>query len=207
MAVVSVGNTALFESQVYDIPPQSTIDYMQNQAQSFMSSLMPTAANMFYNAVNTLYQEVDYTQMKQMARAYIRHVGNMFMRDEIQVLSNIGKLQHAPLAMQRWVMAEPTVRQLWIDQKVDGYSDTMKLVDAVTGFDHLDYRRVIDGLFLDDPDSDGLIAHNFYETEIAENDVALDVIDKSNILDTWERLRYELSRKKEDPTSKYNAAL
>lgn len=97
------------------------------------------------------------------------------MADEIQYISKIAEFQHAP-TMQRWIMAEPTVRQMYFDQKLDGYSDTYSTTDKTVGMMHLDYQKVIDGVYREDENGDISITefYNLYE----EHERPLDIMEQ-----------------------------
>jgi hypothetical protein len=111
----------------------------------------------------------------------------------------MGAMQQAPVVMQRWIMAEPTVRTLYHKQECDGFSDTYKdMSPGIVGEQHYDYRRVMDGVIQEDGDS---WCAKFYMDDLVEGDTPLIFRDKMDILSTWERVTMYIAAGDEDPTS------
>lgn len=109
--------------------------------------------------------------------------GLVAMDDYIQPIETFEGLQNANSVMQRWIMAHPETRQLYLDQNIDGYSDTYTNVfgDGV-GENDYNYRRVMDGVLQDDGKHS---YHRFYKEDLMDGDTALDHHDKVNILHTY----------------------
>lgn len=205
MSLISYGTTADFEAQWYGIPDQQAIQYMEQDRQRFLSNLLPTSQTIFKGLTDGIFGAIDYQEAFRRGRAFGRRVATLFMADEIQQFSKIAEFQHAPPVMQRWIMAEPTVRQLYLDQKVDGYSDTYTTTDHNVGMMHEDYQKVIDGVYREDENGDIVITefYNLYE----EDERPLDLMEQVDILNTWDMLKSYLAKGGDDPTSKYNASL
>ena len=114
--------------------------------------------------------------------------------------------------MQRYLMAEPTTRQMYIDQRCDGYSDTYVDVDPGTiGPAHYDYRRATDGLLMDSPTPDangdyGWTAVTYME-ELLPDDVELTLSEQVDIQYSWQWLKAIMAEGEQDPVSRYNADL
>lgn len=205
MSLISYGTTADFEAQWYGIPDQQAIQYMEQDRQRFLSNLLPSSQTIFKGLTDGIFGAIDYQEAFRRGRAFGRRVATLFMADEIQRISKIAEFQHAPITMQRWIMAEPTVRQMYFDQKVDGYSDTYVTKDQNVGMMHEDYQKVINGVYLEDENGDIVITefYNLYE----EDERPLDIMEQVDILDTWSMLKSYLAKGGDDPTSKYNASL
>ena len=208
MSLFSYGTSTEFEAQWYGIPDPTTINYLQAEQQRLQTNLVPFSAGMFKNMADSVYKTLNYEEMLRTARAFTRKISTLFMQNEIQPLQTMAELQHAPLVMQRWLMAEPLTRQMWLDQKIDGYSDTYRSEDKTVGMNNTDYCKVIDGLYLEDANGD-LVMHNIYGLydDDHPNTRPLDITEQIDILDSWALLRTHFKMGKEDPTSKYNSML
>lgn len=205
MSLISYGTTADFEAQWYGVPDHQTIQYIEQDRQRFLSNLLPTSQNLFHSMKDSIYAAIDYKEAFRRGRAFGRRVATLFMADEIQQYTRMAEFQHAQPQMQRWIMAEPTVRKMYFEQRVDGYSDTYVTTDRNVGLMHDDYQKVIDGVYIENENGDIVINEffNLYE----EHEQPLDFTEQVDILNTWDLLRAYLAKGGDDPTSKYNASL
>ena len=86
--------------------------------------------------------------------------------------------------MARYVMANPTIRTLYQQNKCDGYSDSYTdLYPGTIRDDHYDYQRVMDGVVNFDTQDDRWEIK--YYTDYSDQDEELSPEDKFTILDTW----------------------
>jgi hypothetical protein len=115
-------------------------------------------------------------------------------------------MQNASLTMQRWIMAEPTVRTLFHKQLCDGYSDTyVDMYPGRVGEDHYDYRRVMNGVVVPHEERGG--DATTYMEDLIPDDVELDLNDQIDIISSWQFIQAKVAERNEDPTSKYNGTL
>lgn len=207
MAMLVTGGFDTFEAAIFGRQHPNVVNFLQQQFEAASAPLQGAAAQ-FMEASKAIYERVNNSDTMRMARAAMNRVNSLWLSDEIQPLLNLAHLQNAPLTMQRWIMAEPTIRNLYVKQAADGYSDTYVNVHGKdVGEYHYDYRRVMDGIV----DLDANVEEDAWESvtyveELAEGDRDLDLSEQRSILDTWEALRREM-RENNDPTSKYNASL
>jgi len=98
-------------------------NYLYNQMQA-----IPQVFNEFsqrvYNGLQSSYNFVtdkltQYGIMNQIKSNGVSIIDNYY--DNIQSFTDA---QNANMLMQRWIMANPNVRQLYLDQNLDGYSAT-----------------------------------------------------------------------------------
>ena len=104
------------------------------------------------------------------------------------------------------IMAEPTLRRMYHQQQVDGYSENyVDVQPGKVGEDHYDYRRVTNGVFMQDEDGEWS-AKTYYE-DLLEGSGEFDFLEQVDILRTWEQMRIQLAKRKDDPTSRWNSSL
>lgn len=205
MSLISYGTTQDFEAQWYGIPDQQTIQYIEQDRQRFLTNLLPTSQNLFKGLTDGIFGAIDYQEAFRRGRAFGRRVATLFMADEIQQFHKMAEFQHAPPVMQRWIMAEPTTRQMYFDQRLDGYSDTYTTTDRNVGLMHEDYQKVIDGVYIENAEGD-IVIHEFFNL-YGDHERPLDFTEQVDILNTWDLLKAYLAKGGDDPTSKYNASL
>lgn len=209
MALVIQGDTNVFNALVYGQERHpGTMAYLQGQMQSFTGALTDFGKQFMTNA-QAVYDQFNSTEAIRAARAAIRRFDSLFLPDRIQYLDNIGNIQNAPLAMQRWIMAEDSVRKLYHEQRVDGYSDTY--IDYYVNrrnFEHYDWRLIHNGIAQEvtTDEFDGHVYHHFL-AEVEEGDRPLTFDEQVDILNTHDVVKAYVAMGKEDPTSKCGGKL
>lgn len=211
MAEIIDGGGMMFDALVYGKPHPSTMQFLSNQFEN-MSASVQNAGQQFFDAARNMYEQLSGSHAMRVFRAAGRAVRAAWQLDEIRQLETMGDFQHAPLAMQRYLMAEPTTRALYQQQRIDGYSETYRdLFPGDIGENHYDYRRVMNGIVVvdeshEDPNEHGWHATTYYDEQLPDDD-DLQLSEQVDILDAWERLRAKIAAKGEDPTSRYNAEM
>lgn len=194
----------LFGAMAYARLHPNTINYLSNQVNQAFTNISANAMNMFNQASN-YFRGFNYDEFMRTSRAAVRAIGNMWQHEDIMPIDTIGGLQHASLEMQRWLMAEPTVRAVYHDQRCDGYHETyIDMQPNAIGISHYDYRRATNHLFM--PRGDTLVASSYMET-IREGDRELHVTEQADIQIAWHHMRTAILNNQDDPTSRTNARL
>jgi hypothetical protein len=209
MAKIIQGGAAMFDALMYGRPTQEMTSFLNRQFENVSQTLTEAGAR-FYQQAQAAFESASNDYAARMVRAAGRAISNFWMQDRIQTLTEIGQLQHAPPVMQRWIMAEPTVRKLYQDQRIEGYSESYH--DAhpgLIGEAHPDYRAVRNGvIFLDEePDDEGHVGHTSttYLNGLLPDDDGLQFAEQLDIMATWAAVRNHIARGDEDPTSRFNA--
>ena len=204
MATVIVGgDVASFNSYVYgaDRDP-NTLQFIRNSVNFIpnYSNTLTQAGNSYLANAYALSESLVGNRALELARMSLNRVNNAFVRNDIHYISDIDRLQNAPLIMQRYVMAMPEIRQMYQEQRCDGYSDTYRdMHPGDIGETHYDYRRVMNGMVVDE---DGTDKVSFYLDDIIEGDRELLHSEQSDILKTWEVVA-DLIKFGKDPTDSF----
>lgn len=210
MAHAVYGGDDSFRALAYGMPHPGTMQFLANRFQEVSQSIQ-TAGNAFMERASQMFEQFSSEDALRLTRATLRRVQTLWQSDQIQLLVDIGQFQHAPEKMQRWVMAQPDVRAMYHAQQLDGYSDSYVDFHAGDiGEVHYDYRRVMDGIVVLNPDADKdtpeWYADSFLE-ELLPDDMDLTVSEQNDILESWQHVAALIRRGTEDPTSRYNAKL
>jgi len=211
MAQVISGGEQGFNALAYGMPHPGTIEFLQGQM-SNLTQRLQGAQDIFMQHAQQVYDQFYSSDALRIARAALRHVDTMWQSDSIQLLSEIGQFQNAPLSMIPYIMAEPTTRALYHAQRIDGYSEEyVDIEPGLVGEQHYHYRRVMDGVIVmnedDSPNAREWYADTFTD-ELIEGDEDLTIVDQNDILNSWQHQRYFASCENgEDYTSKFNARM
>lgn len=207
MANVVVGGTNAFDHMMYGAPNQEIHQFVNHLHQQITPMLTQEGLN-FVQQTRNEWSKFFGEDAARLARGAIRRIASLWDDDTIRQLVGIAQLQQAPVVMQPFIMAQPEIRQAYLNQKVDGYSDTyVNEHDNAVGEDHYHYQCVMSGIVAD-TDEDGeewKAVTYFLEPEKSEDELNFD--QKLDVLCTWSEvlLRYRTGR--DDPTSRYNSAL
>jgi hypothetical protein len=189
-----------FDALVYSDPHPGTMQYI-NQKFEAIAQVGGQWAQDFLRGARQSFDHFMGSEAMRRARAVKNKLmDGYYIQDDIFPLYTIGKVQNAGSVMQRWIMAFPEVRELYHEQRIDGYSATY--VDVEPGAirdDHYDYRRIMDGVVQDT--EDGGMHIRFYVEELKESDVRMRVDQKADILYTRSAVKALLEAGREDPTS------
>lgn len=194
-----------FDAELYGRKHHRTVEYLTRDIDNLTHKLRDGGQRFREIIERDVYRPFDESRAARVLRAALRYTENVFRPDQIRYLGTIGEIQHSPASMIASLMAEPTLRRMYHQQQVDGYSDSyIDTQPGKVGEDHYDYRRVVNGIFMEEEGE--LVATTFYE-DLIDQTGELDFLDQIDILRTWEQMRIHLGRRKEDPTSRWNSSL
>lgn len=182
----------------------ATLNFLESQAYN-LSHALNDAGRRFMQRGQQIFEQFNGMEAIRRTKAALRSIQHAFQPDSIRYLDNIASMQQAPVAMQRWIMACPVVREHYHQNRCDGYSDTyVDMEPGSIGANHTDWQKVMNGLLLPH-DVEGQEADwkctTYFHTD--EGDVRLTLTDQIDILSTWDAIKSMMGPGKEDPTSPY----
>ena len=205
MQVIYGGNN-VYNAILYGEQHPDNQRYFQRQIESISETLTDIGRSFFAN-VNDLYEQYNGAEAMRIARAAINNAQSLFRPNVVQSIFTMADMQTAPMVMQRWIMANPVVRDLYHQRRCDGYSDTYKdIYPGDVGDTHYDYRRVMDGV-VQTNDEDDTWSVKFYLDELSDGDRDLLADEKVDILNTWEIAEMFIKAGLKDPTSPWDSDL
>lgn len=203
---VIVGGRAEFNGLVYGDKHPGTTRFLQNQANIGFSNTLTGVGKQMFSNIQSLYDKFNGENVMRLAKAARRKVSGLFQQDVIKPLWSIEEIQRATVNMQRWVMAHPGLREIYHQQRCDGYSNTyVDMHPGDVGEKHYDYRRVMDGFVQED--DEGTFKVTYYYDDVPEDDVDLTLRDKVDITNTWDQISRFIKHTDHDPTSVYGEKL
>lgn len=205
MAMYIEGGTLAFNELAYAPRDQNTIEYLKESAMN-LSQNLTDSGRMFMDSTREKWSHFFGDNALRAARAAVRTVQTMWDADVIKQLVTITHMQHAPVVMQRYIMADPTIRKMFLAQQLDGYSDTYQNIHGnAIGPEHYDYRRLNNGL-VEETEEGGWVAWTYFD-DLLEGDHELQFDQQMDLKDSISNIIREIRKRRDDPTSKYNASL
>lgn len=197
----NVLNSAAFEmdSLIYGEQHPNVVNYLRNQF-SNISETLAAPARAFMEKGRDIFELFNSSEAMRLARSVVQAAMGK-TEVEIQCIKSIFELeqfQNASVTMQRWLMANPNVREIYHDQRCDGYSSSYfdNESDAI-GKDHYDYKMVMDGVM--EIEEDDWKITQFME-QLKEGDRELLLEEKADIIHCWNTMDV-LMALGQDPTN------
>lgn len=207
--VIPVSSLDSFNQLVYPDQNPGLQSYFYNQVYQINQSLT-NFGQQFMDANKALYEKINDSEAIRIAKMALRYAKGLAHPNMIVALVDLDSFRAASPVNQRYVMANPTVRDLYHRQLIDGYSDTYEdMQPGQVGDQHYDYRRVMHAVVQDTQDDQGnydWVAKQYYE-ELISGDRVLTATEKFDILKTWDVIELFLKSGQQDPTSIFDTKI
>lgn len=209
---VMIGSPDDFDALIYGTPHPGTLNYLHghmerlgNQISQF-GDAVTEAGRQFWEKSQSMFQRFNSDDALRFAEAAIRRVQAAFQPEVVRPLYQLADIQNASLTMQRWIMANPTVREYYHTQRCDGFSESyVDMEPGARGAMQYDYRRVMNGLVVDDPQTDWKAT--IYFDDLHQGDRELTLPEKLDIKSTWQMVEALIQQGGDDPTSPFGGKL
>lgn len=201
--VVPCSSSSAFDYFVFPENSQSDQSYFQQQVSRF-SNTLTDYGRQFMEASKNIYDAINDSEAIRLAKAALYFSREVLHPNQIRFLYSVEDIQMAEPVMQRYIMANPAIRQVYETGRINGYSDTY--VDSEpgkSGLDQYDYRRVVDEMVLFNKDNNDEITWgvNTITEELYPTDRNLDFLEKAAIMAVWGMVEDNLETGMYDPTS------
>jgi len=197
MIPLSFGAADAWNAYLYDQPHQGTLDFIQQQFADIRHHFT-NAGSRFLQRAQEAISHYQSAQALRFARKMAADAKGVFQTPHIERYTTLSEMQQASPLMQRWLMANPTIRTLYHQQRCDGYADSYHDWDhGLQGSAHYDYRRVMNHLVVDDGEN-WKVTH--YLDELREGDRELILEEQVAIRDSWAAMDVLLAMCTDDPT-------
>lgn len=205
--VIETSTPEVFNYLMYPQQDSNTMAYIQNQFQN-ISQTLTDSGRKFMEESKRLYEKFYDNTVERAARAAVRMARNLVHPNSIQRYDSIEDIQSASPLMQRYIMAEPYIREKFHDQLCSGYAGSYLNVEpGFLNLDHYDWRRINNGLVrTEGDDEDGRWVSTTHFEDLIEGDRELSWEDKVDILHTNE-LAVLYAKTGIDPTCPFGSKL
>ena len=187
--MVTMDNPSMMNHLLYPEQNPMNFQFLQNQFTQ-LSHTLGEVGQQFVDKARAAFEAVQQSDIITKAKMAVQACSRLFHPNTILPLQTLEDLQFAQPIMQRYIMAMPEYRTLFHEQRCSGYVDTYVDVEpGRVGWDHYDYRRVMDGIVTyNDPKDDEEPRYDCYEVieVLREGDKHLDIFQQGYILSTHE---------------------
>lgn len=195
-----------FNALAFGTPHPGTLSYIRQKFDSLSTALTDRGREFMADARDMWDQFMGSAAMRKARAVKEKLLDGMYLRNEAQYYTTIGQFQSATPMMQGYIMACPEVKQMYYDQRLDGFSGSwVDTNPGAIGWDDPVYRQVMNGIAVDHPEHDFHI--RVVLDDLPDNILPLQIDEKVKIMATWETLRGLLDAGQEDPTSQSGGML
>ena len=197
---VLTGGRELFEHLSFGEASQRSVAYVQRELDR-AGSVLTDLGRLGWETARETFDRFSGESAMRRAREISRRLGWMYQKDCIRPLTSLREFQSAQPIMQRWIMANPELREYHLRQECNGYEKTYVDIDpGRIGENHYDYRRVMNGVVQTD-DEEKPFYSIYLGDELLDGDRELDIVEKVDILASWNYLRAIIAEGVDDPNS------
>lgn len=206
MAQVVYGGSREYRLLVSGEQHPNTVQYLRDQMTS-LQNYIGNSDSAWARRAQESYNRFSSEHAIRLAQAAIRKVTTHFQDDRIVQLDTLAQMQQAQLRMQRFIMANPYVRERYHNQMCEGYQGTyVDMWPQDVGPGHYDYDRVMDGLIVETPateeDPEGSwVCRIQTDEEVLPGDKRLNLVEKDMILTSWDNVVHAMQYGLDDPVS------
>jgi len=174
------GGRNAFNAMLYNAPNNNTLSWINNNLNRAKEALSGIGDSLIDASVR-LYNKVNSNAAINAAKALVTEQGGHTNQYMIYGL-DYDNMNTANYVMQQYIIANPIVNDLYENNMCHGFEETYYNSEpGVYGTDRLDYRRVVDGVVMEE--GDHLVINHYSSLD----DIVLDDYDKHLILNTWQQ--------------------
>jgi len=182
------GDRDMFRNIVYGMPNSNVMEFVNSKMNEFTNYLGNTA-DKFTNNIKMMYDKYASNEALNRAKMLLNLAGTSVNEESVYFVG-MNSYHNVNLAMQRYIIANPTINEMYQKNMCYGFEETYHDNEVgVTGKDRNDYRSVMDGVIQYDQDGNGYVYHYSSNDEINPE---LSAVDKFTIIETWDELEIAL---------------
>lgn len=200
--------TALFGQ-----PSSAALDYLRQGVDRYIQQAraIPNLPSYIAESVMSSYNSFRSLNMGHHVQALRSKIHNYWEADVIRPVTNVHDMQQLRPNMARWVMAHPGMRELYHEERIEGYGKHyVDPAPGVSGEAFYDTRRAVEGvirpLYSPEGEFKGQGTRHYVETLIG-SDRVLSHLEKSAINITWGAIDENLEEGIYDPSSEWNGTI
>lgn len=169
------------------------VDQAQRSASGFVRKYLDVAKDSL--------ARFDFGRLKDRVESMRDRFGRRWDEDRVLSIVDLSGAQNAKPTMRRYIMAMPRVRQLWYQDRLDGYSGLYEDdCPGAIGRDHDTYREVMNGSYVEGEEGEDTFV-TYLGVVDDHGDSNLTHLQREAVRRTWNEISAMLDRGGQDPTS------
>lgn len=169
---------------MYKPPSQQVMEYLNNGLDKIMN-YTSGLSDRFKETVQGIYNKAFDNRAIEASKYLLAQSDYALQEDMIYTVPYDG-FSNINMTMQQYIMAEPTLNNLYKKNMCHGFQETYFDYEPETyGKERYDYQRVMDGVLQFDKDEEGLA---YIESYSNTDEVEITIPEQLAILTTWENV-------------------
>lgn len=198
---VSYGGIAAFNAVAFGPQNPKNEEYFRREMES-MSQMTGVFSDAFVQKAFSIFDLYHGADAIAKGRAAMNQVSGLAAVNTYRRIDKISDFQTAGPVMQRVIMANTMIREMYHQQRIDGFSDTYVDPDpGRSGENHYEWRRIMDGMANIAETGDAMTV-TFYDEVDPFEQPRLKPAERSDAVATWENAEFFLLEAARDPTKK-----
>lgn len=157
--------------------------YFQQEFQNLIQNAGGFVPQEFLQRATSFYNIMNSEAALAAGRAVVAQHQTLITRDGVWFMSTPEEIRGANATMSRWLMADPYVRGLYLDRRIQGFPEQYNNIwHQDIGVTHRDYRLLHDGM-IQELDDGTWIAPQYGEVW-ADGEIPLSFAQRRDVIDT-----------------------
>lgn len=207
MQIIYADDIQTVNEVMYGSRSDILLNDLRSNLSNYDQSILTDLGRRYEVSVKENFEAVSGWRIVNATRKAVAGVQGFDAPDVITPMYTDEAFLKTPVLMQRFIMADPVIRELYHKKRIDGWSDTyVDNYPKVIGPDHLDYRIVKHGIVerTVTPENVTQYAVTEFKHSIGEREVKLSASNQLDLCRTTMFVRSKMSRGKNDLTSLYD---
>lgn len=207
--ILPASDPFVMDSLLYPELSQETRNWVRDRFYQGTENLTDMGRRL-YQGAEELFKRATDGSIERSIRGMYRSLKGIHRPNSIYPIDTLEECRQAKPLMQRYLMAEPTIRDIYHRQMCDGYSDSYHdQWPTLKGSDHPDWRKVMSGAvqgLSDEEKEDERWYSTMYAHDLDEGDRMLAPDEQFVIRTAWDVVRDAVNDKL-DPTNIFGGDL
>ena len=202
MASIYYGDNGSTAALMYEPISRDLGDWLYESGRDVLSRVSERAKS-FFSRASRYRERTGFDQAMAMREQVHRATRHVLDDDDFRYLDDLLGIQLAKPKMRRYLMADPTLRQMYREKRLSGWDNTIDDDLSVPVNETPEYLHVTNNVLIGDKfttTSNDLL-------DLYEEKESLTLTDKTEIMLTWDRAKAIIQLDKLAPTSPHGATL
>jgi len=192
-----------FDAISFAQPHPRMVEFMRSTIPN-PSQALTDAARSFYQRSMNMFEHFSGHDAVRRTRAAMRKIQHVFMPDDLREYTTISQMQQAQPQMQRFLMANPFIRNMYQQQSISGYEGHyVDMQPGAIGVTHYDYGQIMSGRVVVTNEDEGEYEITTIFDDTPEDDPTPVLEAQVDVTNSWDNMNIRAQRGMEDPTDEY----
>lgn len=198
--LVTSGDDDVIHAMTHGIMSRDDLSFLRERIDNAVRTASGVAAR-YLDAARESIVKFDFGKLRDNVDSMRERFGRRWDEDRVKPITVLVDFQHAKPTMRRIIMAEPRTRQMYYDNRLDGYDGLYEDDDVgVIGRRHEVYREVMNGSYVENEAGEDQFV-TYFGVEDEHGEQPLTGANRQAARRTWAEQKELIDRGGQDFTS------